>query len=259
MLDFEEIKKQYPPQMQVYERAILREYLQCKIIQALFESNHAHLLSFLGGTALRIMHDNNRFSEDIDLDNFGLGWEDFEKLIKVVQTFLEFEGFTSEIRSVDSGAFHCYIKFPGMLFQNKLSPYKEEKILIQIDTFAQGFDYKPDLIVLNKFDVFSEIRVTPLSILLSQKIFTSINRKRPKGRDFYDITMLLRKTKPDYGFLSLKMEIEDPQILKSMYREKIQAYDFNKLAEDVRPFLMRSQDEIRVLKFKEFWETAQLD
>ena len=115
------------------------------------------------------------------------------------------------------------------------------------------------MFILNKFDVFSEIRVTPLNFLLSQKIYTSINRKRPEGRDFYDITMLLRKAKPDYGFLSLKMEIEDPQILKSMYREKIQAYDFNKLAEDVRPFLMRSQDEIRVLKFKEFWETAQLD
>ena len=258
MLDFEEIKKQYPAHIQVYERSILREYLQCKIIQAIFESNQAHLLSFLGGTALRIMHDNNRFSEDIVLDNFGLSWEDFDKLVKVVQAFLELEGFTSEIRSVERGAFHCYIKFPGMLFQNNLSPYKGEKILIQLDTFAQGYEYKPELIILNKFDVFSEIRVTPLNILLSQKIYTSINRKRPKGRDFYDIVMLLRKTKPDFGFINHTMGINSSGKLREEILESIEGYDFNLLAQDVAPFLVSQNDVKRVTKFKDFWKKVDM-
>ena len=77
MLDLQQIKKEYPEPLQGYERAIVREYLQCKILQAIFESNHASKLSFLGGTALRIVHGNNRFSEDIDLDNFGLSWQAF--------------------------------------------------------------------------------------------------------------------------------------------------------------------------------------
>lgn len=61
-----------------------------------------------------------------------------------------------------------------------------------------------------------------------------------------------RKTKPDFGFLSLKMGIDDPHKIKSTYREIIQAYDFNQLANDVRPFLVRIQDEIQVIKFTEF-------
>lgn len=72
MLDLEQIKDQYPAALQGYERAILREYLQYKILQAVFESKHASQISFMGGTALRILHGNNRFSEDIDLDNLGL-------------------------------------------------------------------------------------------------------------------------------------------------------------------------------------------
>ena len=72
MLDFEQIKKQYSPQLQGFQRAILREYLQYKILQAVFESKQASRLSFLGGTALRIIHRNTRFSEDNGLDNFGL-------------------------------------------------------------------------------------------------------------------------------------------------------------------------------------------
>jgi ATP-dependent Lon protease len=77
MLDLQQIKKEYSEPLQGYERAIIREYLQYKILQAIFESKQASKLSFLGGTALRIVHGNSRFSEDIDLDNFGLSWQAF--------------------------------------------------------------------------------------------------------------------------------------------------------------------------------------
>ena len=41
MLDFEQIKAQYPDHLQRFGRAILREYLQVKILQAIFESKQA--------------------------------------------------------------------------------------------------------------------------------------------------------------------------------------------------------------------------
>ena len=75
MLDLQQIKNEYSEPLQGYERAIVREYLQHKILEAIFESTQASKLSFLGGTALRIVHGNSRFSEDIDLDNFGLSWQ----------------------------------------------------------------------------------------------------------------------------------------------------------------------------------------
>ena len=117
MLDFQQIKKHYPDYLQGYERAIVREYLQCKILQAIFESNQGSKLSFLGGTALRIMHENQRFSQDIDLDNFNLSWQSFGEMIRKVEQFLELEGFQVEINVVAKDAFHCKVRFPELLYK----------------------------------------------------------------------------------------------------------------------------------------------
>lgn len=258
MLDLKQIKNEYPEPLQGYERAIVREYLQYKILQAIFESQEASKLSFLGGTALRIVHGNSRFSEDIDLDNFGLSWEAFGDLTQRVKQFLELEGFLVETSLVAKEAFHCDVKFPELLFQQGLSPHQQEKILIQLDTVAQGYDYAPEVRILNKFDVFTEIRVTPVNILLSQKIYTAINRKRPRGRDFYDITFLFSKTKPDFGFLNQKMDITSPENLREELLLKIADFDFGELARDVAPFLIAKEQVTRVVKFREFWEQVDM-
>ena len=258
MLDFQQIKEQYPDQLQVYERAILREYLQYKILQAIFESKQASKLSFLGGTALRIVYGNSRFSEDIDLDNFGLSWQAFSDMIQKVKRFLELEGFQVEINKVAREAYRCYLRFPELLYEQGLSPHQQEKILIQVDTLAQGYDYQPEIKILNKFDVFTEIRVTPLDLLLSQKIYTAVNRKRAKGRDFYDITFLFGRTKPDFGFINQKMGIDSPERLREMLLEKIEAYDFEKLADEVAPFLISRDQVMRVKLFRDFWIQAEL-
>jgi predicted nucleotidyltransferase component of viral defense system len=258
MLDFQQIQSQYPDDLSVFRRALLREYLQYKILQAIFESKKAHKLAFLGGTALRIVYGNSRFSEDIDLDNFDLSWPEFEQVIQKVEHFLALEGFNVKMKSVAKGAYRCYMRFPDLLYQQGLSPHRQEKILIQVDTAAQGFDYQPEIKILNKFDVFTEIRVTPLDILLSQKIYTAVNRKRPKGRDFFDITFLFSRTKPDFGFLSQKMGIETPEELRKEILDKIEAYDFQKLADDVAPFLMKEEERKRVEKFKRFWEQVDM-
>jgi hypothetical protein len=140
-----------------------------------------------------------------------------------------------------------------------LSPLQTEKILIRIDTAAQGYDYQPDIRILNKFDVFTEVRVTPEDVLLSQKIYTAVNRERPKGRDFYDITFLLGRTTRDYGFLELKMRLSQPEAVREKVLEEIKTYNFKKLAEDVSPFLISSDEVKIVIKFRAFWEQAKLD
>jgi len=259
MLELQQIKNEYSELLQGYERAIVREYLQYKILQAIFESKQASQLSFLGGTALRIVHGNSRFSEDIDLDNFGLSWQAFGELAQSVKLFLELEGFLVETSLVAKEAFHCDLRFPELLFQQGLSPHQQEKILIQLDTVAQGYDYPPEVKILNKFDVFTEIRVTPLNVLLSQKIYTAVNRKRPKGRDYYDITFLLSKTRPDFGFINQKMGIASPEGLREELLLKIEDFNFDALAGDVAPFLIAKEQVKRVVKFREFWKQVDLD
>lgn len=258
MLDLQQIKNEYSEPLQGYERAIVREYLQYKILQAIFESKQASKLSFLGGTALRIVHGNSRFSEDIDLDNFGLSWQAFGELVQRVKLFLEMEGFLVETNLVAKEAFHCDLRFPELLFQQGLSPHQQEKILIQLDTVAPGYNYPPEVKILNKFDVFTEIRVTPLNILLSQKIFTAVNRKRPKGRDFYDITFLFSKTKLDFEFINQKMGITSPERLRQELLLKIEDFDFDALAGDVASFLITKEQVKRVSKFREFWKQVEM-
>jgi predicted nucleotidyltransferase component of viral defense system len=259
MLDFQYIKNQYPSNLQKFERSILREYLQAKILQVIFESNFAYKLSFLGGTALRMIYQNNRFSEDIDLDNFDLTWEEFELLIQLIEQAMKLEGFEIESKSVAKDAYRCYLRFPTLLYEQGISPLSSEKILIQIDTTAQGYPYEPEILLLNKFDVFTQIRVTPLNILLSQKIFTSVNRKRPKGRDFYDITFLTSLTKPDMGFLYQKMEIDSIEHLRDEISKRIADIDFKILTDDVAPFLINQSDIKRIENFKQFWQQMELD
>jgi len=252
MINFSEIEKFYSGREKEFKRSILREYIQCKILKIIFDSEYGLKLSFIGGTALRLCYNNQRFSEDIDFDNFGLTIAEFKGLSNIIKYSLEQEGFIIEIKIVHKTAFRCYIKIPELLYSLGFSNLSEEKILIQFDTESQKYDYIPDKIILNKFDVFTQINVTPLNILLSQKIFASVNRKTTKGRDFYDLTFLFAKTVPDYGYLNLKLNLKDKKQLKELLLRRIQTINLKSLVRDIKPFLIVPNDEKRVALFEEF-------
>jgi predicted nucleotidyltransferase component of viral defense system len=205
----------------------------------------------LGGTALKIVYDNSRFSEDLDFDNFGLEENEFREISILVKKKLELEGYVVEVKNVYKGAYRCYVRIPKLLFDIGLSGYEEEKILIQLDTAPHGFNYKPDRIILNKFDVFTEINVTPLDIILAQKIFAIFNRKVMKGRDFYDVVFLLSKTNPNYEYLQLKLDIKNGQQLKTKLLGLEKEIDLNSLADDLKPFLFDADDK-RVILFMDY-------
>jgi len=259
MLSLKEIKAFYPESLHPFERFTLREYLQYKILEIIFESPFASKLAFLGGTCLRIIYANTRFSEDLDFDNFHLSEEDFKGISGIVKSELEKLGYEAEIRNVMKGAYHCYIRFPELLYQQGLSGHKEERILIQLDTEAHDFSYQPDKPILNKFDVFTQIFSTPEELLLAQKFYAIINRKRNKGRDFFDVTFLLsRGIKPNYEYLNFKLGIQSPDDLRNQTLEKCAALDMNEMAKDVEPFLFEAKDMKKVLLFPELLKQAIL-
>ena len=69
MLDLKQIESFFPENLKPFKRNLLREYLQYKILESVFDSRFGSRLSFMGGTATHIIHSNNRFSEDLDFDN----------------------------------------------------------------------------------------------------------------------------------------------------------------------------------------------
>jgi len=252
MLSIEEIKKHYPLALHKYKSFILREYLQYKILEIIFESKYANKLCFLGGTCLRIVHNNQRFSEDLDFDNFNLLEKDFSDIAVIIKKELTKQAYIVEIKNVYAGAFHCYIKFPNLLFNEKLSGQKEEKILIQLDTEPQNFIFKQEQVFLNKFDVFTSINTTPSDILLSQKYYALINRKRKKGRDFFDIIFLHKTVRPNFKYLTQKIGIHNNIELLERVLFELDAVNINDIVADVKPFLFNTNDVKKILLFKEY-------
>ena len=253
MININEIKKYYPS-LKGFDRNILREYLQYKILDVIFKSRHAIKLSFLGGTAIKICYGSTRFSEDLDFDNFNLSKDEFNDIITDVNRALVHEGYSTEIKLVYKGAFRAYIKIPKLLHYNNLSSLEDEKLTIQIDTVAHGFKYKPNDFLLQKFDVFRNIKVTPIDILLSQKAASIFGRKRAKGRDYYDIIYLMGLGDFNFDYLKQKLQISGKGELKKRLLDNTKKENLKNLAKDVLPFLINPDDQERILSFKEYIE-----
>jgi predicted nucleotidyltransferase component of viral defense system len=259
MLSLQNIKEYYPKQLWGSERFILREYLQYKILEIISDSPYSRNLIFMGGTALRIIYNNNRFSEDLDFDSNSISENDFGIITTLIHKRLEQQGFEVELRNVFKGAYHCYIKFPRLLKDLALSGQSSERILIRLDTEPQHFDYSPEWKLINKFDVFSEIATTPEDILLSQKFYAILNRPRNKGRDFYDVVFLLgRNVKPNYKYLHQKIKLSNSDELKDSLKKKLSQLDMKEMTKDVTPFLINNNEEKKVLLFEKYIDSIKL-
>jgi predicted nucleotidyltransferase component of viral defense system len=252
MLSLEEIKKSYSGNLHKYSRGLLREYLQYLILDILYSHSLSDKLIFIGGTCLRIVYGVDRFSEDLDFDNRSLTKKEFEELCNYIKDQIIQRGYDVNIKFVFKNSFHCYFKFPKLLFENDLSDMQTEIINIHVDTNDQGYDYKHDMYILNKFNIFRQIQVAPKSIILSQKLWTITQRERAKGRDFYDILILLKNTEPDIGFLSYKFGSSDLNVIKEKILEGIKDIDFDDMARDVKVFLINPDDGEKIKLFKEY-------
>ena len=238
-------------------QGVLVEYLQHEILDSIFKEKSSASLSFIGGTAIRILYQNPRFSEDLDFDNFGLSFSEFETLLKTACKDMAKKGFVIEYRFVERGAYHCYIKFPDILYQSGISPESSRKILIRIDTEAKEKYYKPQRYIINRFAVYRQICTAPASVLLAQKMMTVLERKREKGRDLFDVSYLMGLAEPDFSYIAKCMNIDQKQFLK-LFNERLQELDFNFLARDVEPFLFLSEQKERILTFGDYWKTQKL-
>jgi len=252
MLDIKQIESFFPEHLWPFKKNLLREYLQYKILEAIFESPIANKLTFMGGTCIHMVHGSPRFSEDLDFDNPGIGRHDFEALSYKVKRILELQGYTVELKNTYQDAFRAYLRFPGLLYDSGISGHRDEKLLIQIDTEPQKVQYNPDKFILNKFDVFSRINIVPADILAAQKIFCIFNRSRPMGRDFFDVVFLLGKAEVNFDYLTRKASIRNKTELRDRLLLRCAQLDFMRLAKDLEPFVYSKKEVNRVLMFPDF-------
>ncbi|MFH1191982.1 MAG: nucleotidyl transferase AbiEii/AbiGii toxin family protein [bacterium] len=97
-------------------------------------------------------------------------------------------------------------------------------------------------------------KLTPIEIILSQKVGAILGRKRAKGRDFFDLVYLLGRTDFNFEYLDFKLEIKNKKQLKEKLLDAASDLKMEELAKDVLPFLIKPDDAQRILSFRQYIE-----
>ena len=225
----------------------LREFLQTLILRILSEGNYFTSLSFVGGTALRILFNVQRFSEDLDFDLTQKSGFDFAKLVQSVVFHLEKFGLSVEVRSREENIVqNAYFKFTDLLQKFDLSGHREEKLSIRLEIDSNPAEgWKREMSVANDVFIFPIWHLS-LSSLFAKKIHAAFFRPYLKGRDFYDLVWYLsQRVQPNFELLNsaiAQTEGTDLGINESNWgkflRAKLEGVDFSALQKDVAPFLI---------------------
>jgi len=259
MLDLAQIESYYPEPLRAFKRNLLREYLQYKVLEVIYDSRAGCRLAFIGGTAIHIIHGATRFSEDLDFDDRGLGDDDLRHLEKQLGMELKLQGYPVETAVIARRARRIVVRFPGLFHLYRLSSDPREKLHLHIDAEPQRFGYEPEAVLIDKFDVFGRILAAPAALLLAQKVTCLFTRPRPMGRDAYDALFLWGKTEPNLAYLEDRLGIRSGGELRMRLTERCRELDFDRLADDVAPFLFRAEDAKRVRLFPEFVKAHEFE
>lgn len=256
MIQIEQIKNYFPVQIRdnsIFDKHILKEYLQLMIMDYLSSTVYIQKMSFIGGTNLRLVKGIDRFSEDLDFDCKELSKDDFIEMTNGIIQFLERAGLRVETRDKDNPkltAFRRNIHFPELLFDLGLSGHKEERFLIKIESQDQGVEYETVLVNVKGCGFFFPFRVPSDGVLCSMKISAML--ARAKGRDFYDLMFLLSQAKPDYDFLQKRSGISSLQEFKEATKKLLDTVDLNKKQKDFEHLLFNKANSAKILRFGDF-------
>ena len=69
-----------------------------------------------------MVHGSPRFSEDLDFDNHDITRLEFETLSEKVEWALGLQGYPVELKLTYGNAFRASLRFPGVLYDNSISP-----------------------------------------------------------------------------------------------------------------------------------------
>lgn len=253
------LKKQLLPTMSLEEKINhLREFLQILCLKIIHDKGYFKNMAFVGGTALRLLYDLRRFSEDLDFSVIKEKGYDFPDIISGLEYELKLFGLKIETKnSIQKTVQSSFIKFPYLLNDLGLSNIREHKISIKIEVDSKppkGWSTETSL--LNKTYIFNILHFG-LPSLYATKLHACFFRKFVKGRDFYDLLWYLgRKIKPNFILLNNAIKQTEGKDLKldedklnTFLLEKLKKIDFAYVRKDVERFL-EDKNEVGLLNFK---------
>jgi predicted nucleotidyltransferase component of viral defense system len=259
MIDLQQIENYFPPFVRenpAHRKYLLKEYIQLSILDFLSTTVFVQKMVFIGGTNLRLVKGIDRFSEDLDFDNKNLSQEDFAAMTDAVLKFLQRSGLRVETREKPNSKLKAYrssIYFPELLFELKLTTYREERFLLKIESQNQEFAYQPKMATVRGCGFLCLFPVPPDDILCAMKISALLTRA--KGRDFYDTMFLLAQTQPNYAFLAEKQNIHNWQELKIALEKVTANIDLQHKSKDFEHLLFDPDNTRKILLFNMFLKT----
>jgi predicted nucleotidyltransferase component of viral defense system len=182
MLSIKNLEK-YTNQFQTSIDNIVREYCQHLFLSYLYQEPNSEKLLFKGGTALRIVFESPRFSEDLDFSAYNIKHPEIEKIITSTLSNIEKSGIIVDIEESKktSGGYLAIIIF------------KIEKHItkIQIEISLRKNKNIPGTrsIIQNNFIPAYTLVQLPTEHLINEKIQALLDRQKP--RDFFDYYFLL--------------------------------------------------------------------
>ena len=241
----------------------IKERMQEIILAGLSEAGFFREATFNGGTALRIFHGLNRFSEDLDfsLKSPSITFS-FDKYFAPIERKLSIYGINVSIekkeKSIESSMQTAYVKcnardllqkvlnkeppFPGTSYNEAI------KIKLEIDTNPPAFATFE--IKMGLFPNAYEATLYDLPSLFAGKLHALLCRKwgnKVKGRDFYDYIWYLQH-KIDINYANLEARLKQSgdldenltlshNFLIELLIERFKTVDFKNAILDVTPFV----------------------
>lgn len=252
---------EYQPKNRDEADQALREIIQEITLAGLYRSGFFEKAAFYGGTALRIFHDLERFSEDLDFSLLNVN-PDFSLEPYLQSTVRELAALGVKVSIQDKGKINnskidsAFLKadtvwkelvIQSIMKQESLNSRKGIKIKIEIDTKPPlGFSTEEKLLI-RPFSFYT--KCFTLSDLFAGKMHALLFRKwgnRVKGRDWFDMEWYIRKNVPLHlnHFRIRAMDSGDwsnepfnQENLFQLLTEKIGQVSFDLVRKDVTPFI----------------------
>ena len=212
--------------------SIMREYLQIVFLAALYEDKLSQDVYFKGGTAIRLLLNSFRFSEDLDF-TARLNPEDIENLvIKTVDRMkLTVPNVAFKKLKTIHKSYSGSLQFKDEEYKSPVNIHVEfsyrEKPLTQKESVLETlFPISPYPIIIH-FD-WDEILAEKIRALMT----------RAKGRDLFDTWYLMSKgIEIDLNLINKKMALYDRKITREDIVNKVKNFDYEILEGDLNKYL----------------------
>lgn len=196
-----------------------RDYLQHLILFLLYRRSQA--LIFKGGTAIRLVHQGNRYSEDLDF-NSQLEVESISPLWQKTVEHLQDFGIEAEVRNAwqSEVGYSFDVSYQGPLFDGR--PRTKGKIRVDINLRHE--EVEAHTVLVNS--PYEDLRPFVVTVLKPEHLFAEKVRAllvRRKARDLYDIWFLMQQgISVRKDLIERKLLLYDLKLTPNVWNEAVQ-------------------------------------